>query len=343
MLRSLFYFLGWILLVVPSCCQPVGYLTSKQIIQMTQHPTLANMQTLKKLMTRTPYNYRSRRKKSVYFAKSSAGEDHQAWISDSEQSFQQATVFACTGVTPYSDNAINILRAWPQENKAFTGPNALLEAAWGTASMSRAALLLSRINAPGWIQEDVQRYVNWVHQRLNMLWTDKRAVSWDAENRSFTNWQVSILEARLGIALLTSNGTEVTWCVNQFKRIIVNFIKPNGIIGDTYRDSDHFQFSIGGLMQIAEMLYLQKIDLYNYPDGRLARMMEIHALIMNGVTPFGINRAQLHLKDWVLPCGWHLALRHFEGRKSWSLPQTRRTYKRVYWMYSFHWGLSDIA
>lgn len=333
--------LSALLLPLLACCsaQPLGYFTDAQM----QRIRAGNCSAATVVRLRAPLDYAPRAVHSMYFSKSDP-KSHAPWIADVEGVFQQALKFACGGSPRHAANAVGILRAWSTVNKRFAGPNALLEAAWGTASMARAAALLLRIGAPGWDDVDAAAYADWVATTLRLMWTDKYADSWDDKHDSFNNWHTSLLDAHLALALLNNDTEYVDVAAARFKRIVTAYVRADGYIPEIVsRGMTHAQFAIGGIIQVAEVLYLHGRDLYKYPDGRLARMMEYSATIMNGGVPAGVKRKDLRETEWVMPCGWHLALRHFAGRLGMSMPQTARTYSRVASAYVFHWGLSDIV
>jgi hypothetical protein len=342
-----------LVLSIPAHGQAVGFYSSNTIDRLLRRPTGANATALRHLLSKTPTSYQSRSKRSLRFERSDSGPDHVAWITDAEQSVKQSLAYACTGNAMFSKNAANILRGWPAVNKRFEGPNALLEAAWGTASMARAAALLTRTKAPGWSARDVERYLQWLDRKpdglLNLMTHDYRSESWDKERRAFNNWQVSLTEARLMVSLLRSpppkaTSSEPAWVIMQFKRIVQSFVEPNGKPAELTRDLTHTQFATGGLMQIAEALRLHfGIDLFMYPDGRLAKMMEITAEALNGGRPLGMKREELHAADWVLPTSWHIALRNFRDRLGIRMPQvTRLVQRQIFDAYVFHWGMDEI-
>lgn len=317
----------------------VGYFLSWHIDRMLLGK--CNGTTLTRLAAVTPGDYRPQPVDNAWFAKSDPGPPHQQWMSDSEQSFRQAVMYACTRRTVYADNAAAILRAWPRSNRAFDGPNALLAAGWGTAGMARASALLLRTQAPGWTAADNKAYLQWVDAKLGILWNGKFAESWDRDRKVLSNWHITVIEARLNVALLRGDAKGVEWAVRAFKNYATYGVTKDGLLNmDSSRDLQHSMFALGGLLQTAETLYLKGHDLYDFPDGRIQRALEQHGRV--AATQQGASGISAEGSNWVLPTGWHLGLRHYVGRKKRAMPWTTRAYARVKPVYVFHWGLSDI-
>ncbi len=317
----------------------VGYFASWHVDRMLAGR--CNGTTLRRLGEATPADYRPQPVANAWFAKSDPGHPHKQWMSDAEQSFKQAVMYACTRRRVHADNAAAILRAWPRVNRAFNGPNALLAAGWGTASMARAAALLRRVGAPGWTDADARAYLAWVDGRLGILWNGKFAEGWDRDKKDLSNWHTTVMEARLLVAQLRGDAKGVEWAVRAFKNYATHGVSREGVLDmDSARDLQHSMFALGGLLQTAETLYLQGHDLYDYPDGRLQRALEAHGRV--AATQQGVSGISAQDSNWVLPTGWHLGLRHYAGRKKRAMPWTARAYGRVRPVYVFHWGLSDI-
>lgn len=331
-----FVFTNYALLVMS--LPRIGYFTPSQLHKMSHRE--CNITTLQRILKRTPRIYNHRAITYAYFPKHDRSGAHEAWVKDAEQSFMQTIAYICTGDTQYAQNAVSILKAWPLKNKHFNGPNALLEAGWGLASMTRAISLLEFVSSPGWSSTDKARYFNWMNTRLSFVWTSRYATSWDGYH-SYNNWHATLLDARLAVAFLRNDTIEIDWVQEHFKRVTMHMVSKEGFIPEDDRDFSHIQFTLGGMMQVAEALYNHGIDLFMYPDGRLYRMMEQHAKIANGKLYKG-KRGWYSDRHWVLPCGWHIALRHYGARLQLPVFETGAAYGKVFWPYSFHWGLSDV-
>ena len=332
---------------------PVGFYSSERFSGLLQRPTKANATALNKMLKTTPtYTYNPNAKQSLYFELYSNGPDHQAWISDIEQTFKQALAFACTGRAVHAQNAVSVLRAWARTNTHFGGPNSLLEAAWGTASMAKAVAILLNTPESQWTTNDTSSFMRWVNkENEGVAWivkNNKWAYSWDKQGLNVNNWQASILDARLSLAFLEQmndmRSPEVTWSINQFKHIVTVFVAPNGKPMEITRDLIHTQFGIGGLMQVAEALRVRGLDLFNYPgDGRLARMMEGCALALNGGQPFNMTRDELNDTNWVIPTGWWIAFNNFHVRMGLPMLEVRKLLQKpIFDAYVFHWGMDDV-
>jgi hypothetical protein len=276
-----------------------------------------------KLSAKTPVNYKARALERVCIEAYGAGTGHEEFTKDGEQAVQQAVMWCMTKDERYACNALSILHAWANSCVSFEGSNAPLELGWGTCSLVRAAEIL-RYTYPKWNSKDNAAAVNKFIDNIAMPKLTKK-LGWT------NNWQITICEARLQIAIFRDDRAEFDWAVSEYRRIFKEYVRSDGTTAETGRDLVHAQFGIGGLMQIPELVFEYTgggVDLF---QPLLARVCEVHAdMILNkrGKDP------------WFLPCGWEIALRKFGAVR---VPNTKRLLdKHGPELYVFHWGLGRV-
>lgn len=269
------------------------------------------------------------------------GIGHKEFTKDAEQAVQQAVAFVVLGKSEHAKKALDIIHAWANICKSFEGSNAPLELGWGGCSLVRAAEILKH-TYPQWSVTDeaaINKFIDNIVMpklRTKLGWTN--------------NWQTTICEARLQIAIFRDDRIEFDWAITEYKRIFAAYVTgPNGQTGETLRDLVHAQFGIGGLLQIPDLVYEYtqgKVDLFKDVCAKpLAKVCELHAnLLMNRVPEScGIHKEDIK-EPWFIPCGWEVALYHIDRRLGISLPATRElTAKHRPENYVFHWGLGTLT
>jgi hypothetical protein len=297
-----------------------------------------------RLKKNTPLNYHPRAIAHANLLPYGAGVGHAEFIGDGQMAYQSTLLYNVTGDEAYAKQAANILDAWATTCVTFDGPNAPLEAAWGTAAMARAAELL-KYTWPGWKLSGVEdRYLKWIDNII--LPHLVKPLGWDDRN----NWGLSICEARLALSILRDGTTSPTydwskeflWCQFQYQRIHTGYVFNSGQTGEFTRDYFHNQFGIGSLIQIPEILWHQGIDLYSLRESLMHKSMEFNAYPLLGEKP--PNAVGETHDIWFVPGGWFIAYKHYHGRKSLPMPKTEAVLAK-YPMDDmvFHWGLGSLT
>lgn len=315
-----------------------------------KHSSIETLQLYKlaktDLLRQAKIDYTPRPLKVVDIGYHGVGIGHEEFTKDAAQSYAQALAYVITGNTKYLDNCLHILNSWASVCETFKGDNAPLEAAWGVASMTRSFEIV-KYNVGQEYKERASgvqhRYVNWVTRLLMPHLrgeTNQHKLKWP-----YNNWHTSIVEARLQFALLRDDLKEVNWCIDEYKRIFDTYIKDNGFTSETLRDSDHCCFGIAGLIQVAETLYHQGIDVYSLKNNLLHKVLEFHAgLYGGGKCPTGFDINQFKIQKWIQPCGWEIARHHFVVRKKMSTPNTDTLLMKIRpCKYELHWGYDTLT
>jgi len=294
--------------------------------------------TLSNLSKITPRVYVPRAIANACVEAYGKGTGHEEVTKDGEQAVLQAAMYVATRDETYAKNSVAIIQAWATTCKSFEGSNAPLELAWATCSFVRAAEIL-KYAYNGWSQKHEALLMDFVNQIAMPKLTKK--LGWT------NNWQTSICEARLQIGIFTNNQKEIDWAITEFKRIVDEYVMSSGQTNETLRDLVHAQFGIGSLLQIPELVYEYsqgKTDLFRIKNGVLHKMCEFHAQLLLGKIPVDSGIQKQSIKEpWFLPCGWELAVHHYERRLKLAMPFTQELLKKNRpEKYVFHWGLGTL-
>jgi hypothetical protein len=289
---------------------------------------------LESLQKDTPVNYQPSPIENVNIAAYGAGAGHKEFTKDGEQCVQQVVMYLATGNNTYADNAIKILMAWSTTCRIFTGSNAPLECGWGGCSMVRAAEILKH-SCPLWgpkIDVPFQKFLDKI-----ILPNLKAPLGWT------NNWQTTICEARMQIAIFRNDKAEFDWAIKEYRRILKDYVMPTGQTKETLRDLVHAQFGLGSLIQIPELAYHHGVDLFMEDNCLMHKAMEFHADLLLGNLSHGITKEQIK-EPWFLPCGWEIALHHYNTRLKLPMPKTTALLsKKRPEKYVFHWGLGSLT
>lgn len=107
-------------------------------------------------------------------------------------------LWALTGTQVYATNAVTIMDTYAARLKAYNSTNAPLQSAWGAAKWTRAAELTSHTGA-AWPAASAAAFAR-------MLTTVTLPLIF-AGSSSNGNWEATMIEAMMGIAVLTENAT----------------------------------------------------------------------------------------------------------------------------------------
>jgi hypothetical protein len=296
-------------------------------------------QVIDRLSIDTPINYIPRPLEHVNIGPYGAGVGHVEFTKDSEQAVQQAVMFCCTKKEEYIKNAINILRSWSEKCRIFEGTNAPLECGWGGCSMARAAEIIKHCYGK-WDTKYEAEFNSFLDKII--IPNLKKKLGWT------NNWQLTICEARLQIAIYRNDKADLDWAISEYKRILGLYVLSSGQTAETLRDLVHAQFGIGSLVQIPELIYEYTkgvVDLFVLRDHIIHKVVEFHADLLLGNIPINSGITEKQIKEpWFLPCGWEIALHHYQIRFKKPMPKTEALLqKKRPEKYVFHWGLGTLT
>ena len=320
---------------------PCGLMNARCVQHLRQQPSCPNCAAVVVSLSRnTLDSYKPSPLVRCEVGAYGAGTGHKEITKDAEQCVQQAVMYCATGKLVYADTAAKILTAWAGTCKEFSGSNAPLELGWAGCSFVRAAEILKHTWPKGWTKDHAAAVDTLIDAIVLPAITKK--LGWT------NNWQTTICEARLQIAIYRDNQTDIDWAIQEYKRILSTYVLPTGQTQETLRDLVHAQFGIGGLLQIPELLYEYtggKVDLFTLNDAVMHKVCEFHAQLLLGKLPpnSGISKAEVK-EPWFLPTGWEIALYHYERRLKKPMPHTTELLKRKRpESYVFHWGLGTLT
>jgi hypothetical protein len=217
---------------------------------------------------------------------------------DSAAAYIQSLLWYITGNPAYAKNAIQILNVYGQNLKAYTNSNAPLQAAWGSSKWARAAEIIRYSNA-GWAPADIQTF-------SDMLTKVVVPGIYNGSNLN-GNWELSQIEAMMGIAVFTDNHELFDHATLFWKQRVPSYFyyapidgdQPapaprgatprgkslwagqtvfnatlNGMPQEACRDFHHSAYGLSATMAAAETAHIQGLKLYESEEPRLMAAME---------------------------------------------------------------------
>jgi len=203
--------------------------------------------------------------------------------------------------TTYLKNAIKLLNAYSSLQK-YNNSNAPLQAAWSSLKWTRAAEIVKHTSTTWDEATAFQNMLLKVHLPLIQNGSPSNG-----------NWELSMIEGILGIAVFTDNQELFDHGVTFWNQRVPAYFylsaedgnKPNpaprgkanwygqttfnksvdGICQETCRDLGHTQFGLSSALNAAATAATQGTDLFASQSARLVAGMEFNANLLNGVTP----------------------------------------------------------
>jgi len=214
-------------------------------------------------------------------------------------------LYNLTGEAVYATNAVKILNAYGHNLKKYNNSNAPLQAAWGAEKWSRAADLAYHLPGVNWASSDVTAF-------KNMLLNVNLPLIYGGSD-SNGNWELSMIEAMVGMSVFLENGTLFDHAVSYWKQRTPAYFycdsidkgKPvpaprgnpswygqtvfnastTGHSQETCRDEGHTTYGLAACLNAAETAYIQGTDLYTSQAPRLTQAMEYNAKWLQGTKP----------------------------------------------------------
>ncbi len=255
---------------------------------------------------------------------------------DSEAAYAQALLWSITGSKTYAANAIKIMNAWSSTlTGGHTNNNGPVQASWTGDVWPRAAEII-RYSDAGWLEADIAKFQNMLRtQYLPSLVRGtcengkKELTLREAlihicvflDDRAVFDHGVKMWRGRAPAYIyLQSDGpkpVEPPGCGMAIwgnKGIAPEFVE--GLLQETYRDSQHAALGFAGMVDAAETARLQGLDLYAEQGKRIMAAMEFQAQYLppNSAAP------PTHLEFNLHPT-WEIAYNHFHDRMGFALPK----------------------
>jgi hypothetical protein len=239
---------------------------------------------------------------------------------DALAAYTHALAWYVNGDTRHAQKAVSIMNAWSAVITDHSNSNAPLQSAWAGTSWARAAEII-RYTYSGWPAADVTRFAT-------MLRTVYLPEVLPGRPNANGNWELTMMDAALGIAVFLEDRTSYDAALNLFQRRVPAYFylstdgaypvaPPNSIIDtpseivtywheqttftdglsqETCRDLTHTGYGIAATAHIAETARIQGQDLYPQLKDRLRHALGFHAKYQLGTA----------VPSWL--CGGTLAL-----------------------------------
>lgn len=204
-----------------------------------------------------------------------------------------------TGDARYATKAISIMDAWSAVLRDHTNSNAPLQSAWAASTWPRAAEIIRYTYTGGW--PNVQRFAT----MLRDVYLPE-VVNGSSSNG---NWELSMMEAAIGIAVFLEDRAVYDRAVARFRARAAAFLyvtadgpQPkyppvgsvdtyselvsfwhgettfvDGLSQETCRDFTHTGYGISAISHVAETSRIQGQDLYPELTDRLRHALGFHA------------------------------------------------------------------
>ncbi|SDM25504.1 alginate lyase family protein [Allokutzneria albata] len=201
--------------------------------------------------------------------------------------------------TKYADKAVAIMDAWSAVIRDHTNSNAPLQTAWSASSWTRAAEII-RHTAPNW--PGAGRFAT-------MLRTVYLPEVVNGRANTNGNWELTMMEATLGIAVFTEDRATYDRAVGIFRTRVPAYVYlasdgalpktppgsgidtraeiiaywhdqstfVDGLSQETCRDFTHTGYGLASIANFAETARHQGQDLYAEIRDRLRHAMGLHA------------------------------------------------------------------
>lgn len=260
---------------------------------------------------------------------------------DASAAYLQAVLWYITGNRGYARNTIAIMNAYSKGLKAYTLSNAPLQAAWAAEKWPRAAEII-RYSKAGWAPADVQAFANMLTKiELPLI-----------ENGSPANgnWELSMIEGTMGIAVFTDNRELLNHAAAMWKERVPAYFydaaldgdhpvaaprghaswygqttfnaSVNGMPQEACRDFGHTSYGVSATMAAAETAHIQGLKLYEAEEQRLMAGMEFVAYyLLKNPVPDTVCGGKVKLaKGATFVIGYN----EFHNRLGQDLPYTKQ-------------------
>jgi hypothetical protein len=260
---------------------------------------------------------------------------------DATAAYLQALLWYITGNRAYAQNSIAIMNAYSHGLKAYTLSNAPLQAAWAAEKWPRAAEIIRYSNA-GWSPADIQAFSTML-TKIELPLIDKGSPA-------NGNWELSMIEGMMGIAVFTDDRALLNHAAEMWKQRVPSYFyyeptdgdhpvpaprgvahwvtqttfnaSVNGIPQEACRDFGHTSYGVSATMAAAETAHIQGLKLYESEEARLMAGMEFvsYYLLRNPVPPYVCGGQVKLAKGITFVIGYN----EYHNRLGQPLPYTKK-------------------
>ncbi|QJT04872.1 Ig family protein [Streptomyces asoensis] len=253
-------------------------------------------------------------------------------VADSAAAYQNALLWAVTGVRAHADKARDILNAWTDSLAMITGADGPLGAGLQVFKFANAAELLRHTGYDGWADSDITR----CEESLLNVWYPAVSGYMLYANG---NWDLTAIQSILAIGVFCEQRTLFEDALRFAAAGAGNGSVAHRIVATTGqgqesgRDQGHEQLAVGLLGDAAQVAWNQGVDLWSYDGNRILADAEYAARYnLGGEVPFtpDLDRTGKYIKKTVsatgrgtLPPIYEMYYAHYAGVRGLEAPYTR--------------------
>jgi hypothetical protein len=266
---------------------------------------------------------------------------------DAIAAYTHALLWYFTGDRAHAGKAIEIMNAWSAVLVKHTNSNAPLQAAWAASVFPRAAELI-RHTYDGWAKHDVDAFGKMLSKVYMPLI--------DHGSDSNGNWELSMIEASMGIAVFLDDRDAFNTAVKLWRKRVPayvylasdgatpvappqgnkNWVKfwydqtklVDGLSQETCRDLGHVQYGLAAMTNAAETATIQRVNLFAEQTQRLRATYEFHAKWLNK-SPVPGWLCGGKLKEVSPDPMWEIGYNALANRLGQDLPETKRLIQKI--------------
>lgn len=265
---------------------------------------------------------------------------------DAIAAYTTALAWYITGDARYARKSIELMDAWSAVIRDHTNSNAPLQTGWAGSTWPRAAEIIKYTYSGGWPNSD----------RFATMLRDVYLPEVANGSHSNGNWELSMTEAAIGIAVFLEDRAAYDRAVAKFRGRVPAYIyltsdgslpkvAPgsgldtrdeivrywqgqstfawNGLSQETCRDLTHAGYGFSAISHIAETSRIQGQDLYPEIADRLRHTLGLHAKYQLGAEPVPGNLCGGSLKDNLGPIT-EVGYNALAGRMGHAMTNTQR-------------------
>ena len=264
--------------------------------------------------------------------------------------YTHALLWYFTGDEAHAKKAIEIMNAWSAVLVEHTNSNAPLQAAWAASMFPRAAEII-RYTYNGWPQADVDAFGSMLSKAYMPLI--------DHGSASNGNWELSMIEASMGIAVFLDDHAAFKTSVDQWRKRVPAYVYlttdgatpvppptgnktgaalikfwynqttfVDGLSQETCRDLGHVQYGLAAMTNAAETATIQGVLLFAEEEKRLRLGYEFHAQFLDGAAvPSSLCGGAL--KGVSPDPMWEIGYNALFNRAGLDLPETKKLLPKI--------------
>ncbi|MFE6822677.1 alginate lyase family protein [Streptomyces sp. NPDC057690] len=253
-------------------------------------------------------------------------------VADSAAAYQNALLWAVTGVRAHADKARDILNAWTASLTVITGADGPLGSGLQVFKFANAAELLRHTGYDGWADSDISR----CEESFLDVWYPAVSGYMLYANG---NWDLTAIQAILAIGVFCEQRTLFEDALRFAAAGVGNGSVAHRIVAATGqgqesgRDQGHEQLAVGLMGDAAQVAWNQGVDLWSYDGNRILAGAEYTAHYnLGGEVPFtpDLDRTGKYIKQTVsatgrgtLPPIYEMYHAHYAGVRGLETPHTR--------------------